>query len=588
MKLVRFVSSSALAGLALAALSASVGALAAPGNGDPVLINSLPYSINESGSYALAGNLTGDQGIVINASRVTLDLGGFGLVGRETSGDGILVRGNRHDIEIRNGSISGWGGVGIEADTSFNASFHDLRISASALCGLRAGHAAVVENVVAQGNGGVGIQGAEALVVSDCSASANAAWGYELGTGSTIQDCAALQNGGGGIFVTDGALVRDNVVYGNGWQPADGGESACESSTLGGIAVLGAGTRVDNNTVCHNTFGLQLMAAENSVSGNMVSGNSTNYQFEPGNQLELMLCELPMTISWPAKVTLAGTLTGDRAQDGITVDADGVTIDMLDHGLIGVEGSFCAIRVMPGRSAVHIMDGYVRDWGNCGVNAEGAFDCRIVQVSAESNDQDGLRVGPGSSIVDCTAHGNGNDGIKTDQDCTVIGATSNENSGDGVEVGMHSNVSGTTASENVLFGIRADRGSQVAHCTASRNSMGIAVTLGCTVESNTTSFNSLIGIRAEKQCLLLSNLCDQNSTGVFVSSGPGTRVEGNNLSNNQIGLNITAGGNLAIRNSSWADVMAFSIDPLSSFGPIIDLAGGGVVTTENPWANFRN
>ena len=589
MKLVRFRFSvpAATAGLVLA-LCATAGALGAPGSGDPVLIGSLPYAINEPGSYALADNLSGTEGIVINSSRVSLDLGGFSLMGRGKSGDGILVRGNRSDIEIRNGSVAGWGGVGIRADTAFNSSFHDLRVSGSGLCGLRAGHVAVIEQVVSQNNFGVGIQGAEALVVSDCSASGNLAWGFELDTGSTVQGCSALENGGGGIFVTEGALVRGNVVYGNGWQPADAADSECGSSTLAGIAVLGEGTRVDGNTVCDNTIGLQLLASGSSVSGNMVSRNVTNFQFEPGNQLELMLCELPASITWPAKVTLAGTLTGDRGQDGITVDADGVTIDLLDHGLVGIEGSLSGIRVMPGRSAVHIMDGSVRGWGESGVIAEGAFDCRLVQLSAEGNGQFGLRVGAGSAVVDCTARGNGNDGIRTGQDCTVTGVTATENDGDGVALGQHSTITGSTASENQNFGVRADRGSHVAHCTASRNSMGIAVTIGCAVESCTTSFNGLIGIRAERQCLLLSNVCDRNSTGIFVAEGPGTRVEGNNLSNNEIGLNITAAGNLAIRNSSWADMVAYAIDPASAFGPIVDVSAGGVVASDNPWANFRN
>jgi hypothetical protein len=397
-----------------------------------------------------------------------------------------------------------------------------------------------------------------------------------------------MHNGGGGIFAASGALVSGNAVYGNGWQPEAANASACGASTLAGIAVLGTGARVAGNTVCDNTIGLQLLSGGSSVTGNLVSGNDLNFQFEPGNQLELLLCELPQTISWPAKVTLAGTLTGVTGQDGITVDADGVTIDLLDHGLVGVPGSLCGIRVLSGHSAVHIMDGSVRAWGDCGITTEGTFDCRIVEISAESNGTDGLRIGRGSSIVNCTARGNGSDGIKTEQDCVVTGATSNDNVGDGVELGLHSTISDSTTSENDLFGVRAQGGSSVSHCTASKNLMGISVTRGCKVESCTTSFNNLIGIRADKECLLLSNLCDQNQTGIAVLGGPGTRVDGNNLSNSQVGLLIAAAGNLAVRNSSWADAVAYTIDPGSSFGPVVDVSAGGVVGTDNPWANFKN
>jgi hypothetical protein len=588
--LISRLASFALAGLALAALSmgSSAATPAVAGAGDPVLIGSLPYAINDPGSYALDGNLSGNRGIVINASRVSLDLRGFNLTGTPASGDGIVVRGSRSDIEIHNGTIAGWAGVGIQGDSAFNSSFHDLRLSACGHCGLRAGHGAVVENVVAQNNGGVGIQGSEALVVTDCSAAGNVAWGFELGAGSTVQGCSAMHNGGGGIFAASGALVSGNAVYGNGWQPAAANASECGASTLAGIAVLGTGARVTDNTVCDNTIGLQLLSGGNSVTGNLVSGNDLNFQFEPGNQLELLLCELPQTISWPAKVTLAGTLTGARGLDGITVDADGVTIDMLDHGLLGVPGSLCGIRVLAGHSAIHVMDGYVRQWENCGINTEGAVDCRLIEISAEGNGMDGLRVGEGSSIVDCTARGNGGDGIKTEQDCVVSGVTSNENGGDGVSLGLHSSITGSTASENERFGIRADRGGSVSHCTASRNVMGIAVTIGCKVDNCTTSFNGLVGIRAEKECLLISNLCDQNQTGIAVIDGPGTRVDGNNLSNSEFGLTIAAAGNLAVRNSSWANLVAYSIYPGSASGPIVDVSAGGVVGTENPWANFKN
>lgn len=576
------------ASLALAAFFPVASAWAV-GGGDQVLIGSLPYVINDSGSYLLAGNLSSaGDGIIINANRVSIDLGGFSLNGRPGSRDGILARGSRNSIEIFNGTIAGWGGEGIQGDGSYTASYHDLRLSANGLCGLRAGHAAVISNVVAQNNGGTGIQGFEALVISDCSTAGNQGWGFELGTGSTIQACAALHNGGGGIFAESGALVRGNVSSDNGWAAGASGDAACGAGTLAGIAVLGTGARVDGNTVFDNAIGLQLLSAGSSVSDNLVSGNDVNFQFEPGNQLELLLSELPQTISWPAKVTLAGTLVGVSGQDGIRVDADGVTIDMLDHGLVGVPGSLSGIRVLPGRSTIHIMDGFVREWGSFGINTDAAFDCRLLEVSVEGNGLDGLRVGPGSAIEGCTASNNGSDGIKTDEDCVVTGCTSNGNDGDGVDLGLHSSIAWSTASENGTFGIRADRGSSVSHCTASKNTMGIAVARGCTVVNCTTSFNSQIGIRADGQCQLLSNLCDQSNWGIAVLEGSGTRVDGNNLSNNQIGLNIAAAGNLAVRNSSWANVLAYSIDPASSFGPIVDVSAGGVVGTDNPWANFRN
>src|SRR5215813_4957107 len=52
-------------------------------------ISSLPFTINQPGSYYLTGNLTGApgaNGINISASDVTLDLGGFALIGSGGAG----------------------------------------------------------------------------------------------------------------------------------------------------------------------------------------------------------------------------------------------------------------------------------------------------------------------------------------------------------------------------------------------------------------------------------------------------------------------------------------------------------------------
>ena len=49
-------------------------------------ISSLPYTINESGSYYVTGNLSSTgSGIIIESSGVTVDLMGFSLTGDGTS-----------------------------------------------------------------------------------------------------------------------------------------------------------------------------------------------------------------------------------------------------------------------------------------------------------------------------------------------------------------------------------------------------------------------------------------------------------------------------------------------------------------------
>ncbi len=77
-------------------------------------ISSLPYTITESGSYYVTGNLSSTtHGIVIETSGVTVDLMGFSLTGDGSSGDyGIYVDGSTNavieNLVIKGGRISGF------------------------------------------------------------------------------------------------------------------------------------------------------------------------------------------------------------------------------------------------------------------------------------------------------------------------------------------------------------------------------------------------------------------------------------------------------------------------------------------------
>src|SRR5262245_55770110 len=83
-------------------------------------IFSLPFTINQPGSYYLTGNLTasaaGANGINIEASDVTLDLAGFALSGLGgAGGDGVNVFVLVTNVTVRNGTVRGWGGRGVDA-----------------------------------------------------------------------------------------------------------------------------------------------------------------------------------------------------------------------------------------------------------------------------------------------------------------------------------------------------------------------------------------------------------------------------------------------------------------------------------------
>ena len=79
----------------------------AVGGGVGTKITSLPKTIDNPGFYYVAGNLTcpSGNGIIVNASDVTIDLMGFRLSGNSTSHG---ISGSTNNVEVRNGTLSGW------------------------------------------------------------------------------------------------------------------------------------------------------------------------------------------------------------------------------------------------------------------------------------------------------------------------------------------------------------------------------------------------------------------------------------------------------------------------------------------------
>ena len=86
-------------------------------------ISSLPFTINQCGSYFLTECLTGASGmngITITTSDVTLDLNGFTITGVPGSLAGIATSGSQQNIRIKNGAVRGWGLAGIDLTASTN------------------------------------------------------------------------------------------------------------------------------------------------------------------------------------------------------------------------------------------------------------------------------------------------------------------------------------------------------------------------------------------------------------------------------------------------------------------------------------
>jgi parallel beta-helix repeat protein len=206
-----------------------VDAIHTPGNG------TMEFAITNAGSYYLTTNLfgvSGEGGIGIYTNNVTLDLNGFSLQGASVGNIGIQAFGGTTNVIVQNGLISGWYSDGVYC----------------------VAYDSILQNLSAAGNGN----------------------GLAIANVCEIKNCTASDNQLNGIaVVASGCLVSGNVCNEN---------NQANINTDGGIVVLGANNRIENNQLAGNTgYGIEieaiLGATNNIVVGNSVQGDGANDYF---------------------------------------------------------------------------------------------------------------------------------------------------------------------------------------------------------------------------------------------------------------------------------------------------------------------
>lgn len=219
-------------------------------------IQSLPYTISQSGSYFLVSNLTGVpgmNGITVDCDYVTIDLNGFALLGVPGSNKGIEVVDDRCGIDVHNGTVAEWGDDGIDAFLAEASTFRDLRLCRNGGEGLAAGRG-VVRDCMAFGNVDDGIR-INAGTISGCTSIKNGVDGESLADGFRINDscvvtrCQALENFGDGFSVNQDSFLFQNVSNENAGS---------------GINVTGGDNHVDRNFMEDNGAGMS--ASDNALS----------------------------------------------------------------------------------------------------------------------------------------------------------------------------------------------------------------------------------------------------------------------------------------------------------------------------------
>jgi hypothetical protein len=241
--------------------AAAQGSLTPPGAPAPTMrtlsqveprtpISSLPFNIVVPGSYYFVTNLVAtnstESGIGIFCNDVKLDLNGFALIGAggSTTQDAIGFGNNPTNCTIRNGTIQGWGGAGINGFESGqdipNMLVENVAASGNAY-GIEIG-SGVVRNCVCNGNSLSGFNVVLGGVIENCIAQ-NTISGFNcsLASNVVVKSCSSVRSSAFGINVGPNSLVLDCTV----------------SGTISGNAItLGFQSRAENCVVVSNQFGI--------------------------------------------------------------------------------------------------------------------------------------------------------------------------------------------------------------------------------------------------------------------------------------------------------------------------------------------
>lgn len=259
----------------------------------PIL--AIPFTITNSGAYYLAGNLisTGMSGIIIQQDNVELDLRGFCLNGGNRPGTGVWVDGSYQNINIRNGLVKDWAGLGINADNAVLCSINDVAAINNSAGGIYVGPNSQVQNCRANGSYmGRGIDTGSGCVVSKCQSRGNQI-GIAIGAQGRALECLADSNASDGMIAADYSVISRcqgsrNMRHGIQVASKCRVEDCAFSDNGGGfdggsgIFVMGSQNRIENNSLAGNQAGISVetaTASHNLYLRNSSSALQTNYIF---------------------------------------------------------------------------------------------------------------------------------------------------------------------------------------------------------------------------------------------------------------------------------------------------------------------
>jgi parallel beta-helix repeat protein len=270
----------------------------------------------------------------------------------------------------------------------------------------------------------------------------------------------------------------------------------------------------------------------------------------------------PITISSPGTYVVEQNITGCSGADGFHIASNNVTLDLNGFAVIGVAGSDSGIGLNAGTwSNIEVRHGVVANWGLDGVvlgpvagGGGVAVNSRVDELRVSGMNIQGPNTGVGIVINSAT---------------TVMHSSVSSNTC-GIDVwGDGNTVEDNTVSQQTAdnlcdinihgsaVGIVVDgHDNAITHNTVSYSHEGIEVGLGGgrnRIDGNVVNDSTITGIEVGSQDEVTSNSVTHN--GVGITAGAGSRVTGNNVSNNtgdgiDVGAGSTIEGNTVSANSN--------------------------------------
>jgi parallel beta-helix repeat protein len=384
-------------------------------------------------------------------------------------------------------------------------------------------------------------------------------------------------NGAAGGII--GTVVRDGTIRGWGSDGIKGNQSQGHFINLVISNITGEGITINTSTTIESCLIYSCSANGISTSNNVVVHNTIC----AGNGLHGISVGTSSTVTNSAGYINGGT--------GIVIWGGKGTISFCNatlnnaYGLHGFDGSTI--------SNCHVDNNFQ---GGIAVGDGGV----ISNCASVDNTGPGINTGQTATVESCSVSGNTGHGILVSNG-SVIGCTARENGDDGIHLNSGGLVEGCTVEDNTDDGIATGTGCNITQCKASTNGGdGIDATTTASISECVTYANTLNGIEFSSDSRIVGNTCDSNGNGAgdgagLHTTGSDSRVEGNNVTDNDRGIDVDAAGNLIVRNSASGNLTNYAIIANNKVGTIVlapdslaiigDTGGAGVGST-SPWANF--